>query len=243
MTFGTPLVIAAGAAAAALLAVAGTALKGPELVAAMRARSQVVMAGTGVSAQFVDGRRWLTRHPVLVGGTDLPPHERARLATAVAAIPGVGGVTWRDPLPQAALAEATPTALHCQDDVDGILKARSIRFRQGSAEIDPASIEVVNEVARALEPCTGSVIAIVGHTDANGNEDANVALSSQRAAAVRNALAQRGLPERSLRAKGVGSAEPIAGLEPSDPANRRIEFSLIVPAVLRPTPIDTPGAR
>jgi outer membrane protein OmpA-like peptidoglycan-associated protein len=112
---------------------------------------------------------------------------------------------------------------------------------EGLEPSDPASDELLFEVAKALRPCTGSVIAIVGHTDAAGNEAAKVALSSQRAAAVRDALVRRGLPQRSLRAKGVGAAEPIEGLEPADPANRRIEFSLIVPASVRPTPIDTPG--
>lgn len=238
MTLGPPVLIAAGAAAAALLAVAGTVAHGPALIRDLRAGSQEALAGSGVRAAFADQRSWLTRHPVLIGGANLSRPERERLAEAVGAVPGVGGVTWRDPAP---VAEETPAALHCQDDVDGILKSRSIRFREGKAVLDPASDELLFEVAKALRPCTGSVIAIVGHTDAAGNEAANVALSSQRAAAVRDALVRRGLPQRSLRAKGVGAAEPIEGLEPADPANRRIEFSLIVPASVRPTPIDTPG--
>jgi OOP family OmpA-OmpF porin len=223
-----------------LLAVAGTVAHGPPLIAVMQTRADAVLAGSAVSARFADSRGWLTRHPVLIGGARLPRAERARLAEAVAAVPGVGGVTWRDPAPVTA-AEEEPTALHCQDDVDGILKSRSLRFREGSALLDPASDELLDEVTKALRPCTGSVIAILGHTDAAGNEAANVALSSHRAAAVRDALVLRGLPQRCLRAKGVGAAEPVEGLEPTDPANRRIEFSLIVPAALKPTPIDTPG--
>jgi OOP family OmpA-OmpF porin len=34
---------------------------------------------------------------------------------------------------------------------------------------------------------------------------------------------------------------PVAGLAPDDPANRRIEFSVIAPASIRPTVVDTPG--
>jgi OOP family OmpA-OmpF porin len=35
----------------------------------------------------------------------------------------------------------------------------------------------------------------------------------------------------------------VDGLDPADPANRRIEFSVLVKPRLVPTPIDTPAAR
>ena len=41
----------------------------------------------------------------------------------------------------------------------------------------------------------------------------------------------------------IGSSQPVAGLAPSDPANRRIEFSVIRTEPLRPTPVDTPEAK
>ena len=97
-------------------------------------------------------------------------------------------------------------------------------------------------MAASLRPCAGSVIAITGHTDAKGDEATNLALSMERAQAVRNALAARGIDMAGLRAKGVGSVRPVPGLDPADPANRRIEFSVIAPVSLEPTVVDTPGA-
>jgi OOP family OmpA-OmpF porin len=58
---------------------------------------------------------------------------------------------------------------------------------------------------------------------------------------VRSALVARGIPADGLRAAGLGAAKPVAGLDPGDPANRRIEFSVIFSAPVKPTPIDTPG--
>lgn len=130
--------------------------------------------------------------------------------------------------------------LHCQSAVEGILRTRTIRFEEASAALDPASNALLGEVADALRPCAGSRIAITGHTDAQGEEAANVALSLARARTVREGLVARGISRADLRARGVGSAQPVAGLEASDPANRRIEFSVLTPARIKPTPIDTP---
>lgn len=125
----------------------------------------------------------------------------------------------------------------------GLLRARTIRFEEGSARIDATSSELIDEVANALRPCLGSIIAITGHTDATGPEAGNLSLSRLRANAVRDALISRGIPGDGLRARGVGSRIPVEGLEPTDPANRRIDFSVVATEPVRPTPVDTPGPR
>lgn len=144
--------------------------------------------------------------------------------------------------PQAAPAASDP-AVHCRRPVEGILRTRTLRFEDGSAALVPGSTALLDEVAAALRPCAGSRIAITGHTDARGDEAANVALSLARARTVREALIARGVARGDLRARGLGSAQPVAGLDPADPANRRIEFAVLIPLRPRPTPIDTPRPR
>lgn len=241
MRAASAVLILAGAAACSLLAFAATMAHGPAVIAGLERRTALVLAGTDVNAEFRDSRGWLTRHPVLRGGAALSGERRAALAAVVAGVSGVGGARWGTGARRLDQTVAVPAANHCQDDVEGIIRVRTIRFAEASATIDPASMVVLDEVAAALRPCLGSIIAVTGHTDAGGDAAANVALSGGRAAAVRLALVQRGIPAGGLRAKGVGAAEPVAGLEPADPANRRIEFSVIAPAPLAPTPIDTPG--
>ena len=199
--------------------------------------------GTGVTARFTNPAGAVVRHPVLSGGETLDESTRAAIARAVARVPGVGGVFWADGTVVAESDAPTFTPMHCQEDVEGLLRTRTIRFEEGSAALVPASAMLIDEVAEALRPCLGSIIAVTGHTDRSGAEATNLLLSRERALAVRQALMDRGIPARGLRAEGVGSGEPVEGLSPTDPANRRIEFSVIRTEPLTPSPVDTPGAR
>ena len=238
----------AGALAVAGLGIAAAWQNGPAFVAQMTeqaARARDTAGGKGIVMDFSLANGWLTRHPVLSGGDDLPDEVRTRAAAAIAAAPGVGGASWRAARRPGRDGQseqpAADVAMHCQEDVEAVLKARTIRFAEASAQIDAASDAVLNEVAAALRPCLGGIIAVTGHTDSNGDETANRALSRARADAVRWALIGRGIPADGLRVEGMGSDRPLEGLAKEDPANRRIEFSVIEKAPLAPTPIDTPG--
>ncbi|WP_246543893.1 OmpA family protein [Novosphingobium profundi] len=222
------------------MSTATMAYRGPVFIGGLEARARAArdaVGGQAVSVAFKDRYGWLTRHPILSGGDALPSETRKEVAARIAAIPGIGGISWARTSTRAGPTEA----LHCQGDVERILETRTIRFTESSARLDPASGRLLDEVTRALKPCVGSIIAVTGHTDKGGNPDVNKALSLARAEAVRWALIGRGIPADGLRATGVGAEKPIAGLDPTDPANRRIEFSVIVSAPVKPTPIDTPG--
>ncbi len=237
----------AGAIAVAAISLAASVWAGPAFIqkierAAIVARDKE--GGAGITISFVTAGGWLTRHPTLSGGRGLNDNVRARTAAAIADVPGIGGVSWEGRGRRNGNAVQTfgeGPLQRCQSDVEAILRVRSIRFTEGSANLDQTSNDVLNEVATALKPCLGSIIAITGHTDSNGDENANVALSRARAEAVRWALIGRGIPADGLRAVGIGSQKPLDGLSSDDPANRRIEFSVIEKMPLAPTPIDTPG--
>ncbi|QKG72462.1 OmpA family protein [Erythrobacter mangrovi] len=236
-------------AGAVLVAASGYALAlstAAGFIAPMDDEAQAAIAkagGRGVTARFTTSEGAPSRHPLLIGGGRLSLETRARVAKAVAAVDGVGGVFWSDGTVRAANTESHYEPLHCQDDVDGLLRSRSIRFEEGSSRMLPASQLLLDEVAASLRPCLGAIISITGHTDSSGAEPGNIALSMQRARAVREALVRRGIPRDGLRARGVGSAKPVEGLTPDDPANRRIEFAVIRTEPPVPTPVDTPGAR
>jgi len=239
--------IALGGLAVFLLAVLGGRLNGPSLAASLAAQAPAAIARAGgegvVTATYITPSGLPTRHPLLSGGETLDEQTRVRIARAVAAIPGTGGIRWADGSALVAGGETAANPLHCQNDVSALLRVRSIRFEEGSARIDDASSELIEEVAAALRPCLGASILIEGHTDNSGIEPGNLELSSQRAAAVRAALIAAGIPADGLRAAGIGSHEPVPGLDAADPANRRIEFSVIAIKPLTPTPVDTPAPR
>jgi OOP family OmpA-OmpF porin len=233
-----------GALVVLILAIHAARTTGPLIVAGLEGKAADAIAQAGgapIKASFVGPEGSLTRNPLLSGGEGLNEAIRDRVAKAVAAVPGVGGVRWSDGTAFAETTAVAATPLHCQDDVEKLLNARTIRFEESSARIDKASQELVDEVAAALRPCLGSIIAITGHTDSSGPEPGNLALSRDRANAVRDALIERGIPADGLRVRGLGSRSPVPGLAPTDPANRRIEFSVIATVPIKPTPVDTPG--
>ncbi len=243
---GRPLLaIIAGALIVFVLAVVGALLTGPRITAHLAERAQAAIDDAGgqpVTAVFAVGAL-ASRHPILQGGERLDEGTRARIAHAVAQVPGIGGIRWSDGTALANSSAETARPLHCQDDVDALLRARTIRFEESSTRIEAASADLIDEVADSLRPCLGSIIALTGHTDSSGTEPGNLELSRARAEAVRQALVQRGIPSDGLRVRGVGANEPVEGLDPADPANRRIEFSVVAKGAIRPTPVDTPGPR
>lgn len=245
MTRSTWLAILAGGIVVFALAVLGATWNAPKLAARLSERAAAAIAeagGTPVRADFAVAG-WPSRHPLLSGAEGLDETTRARIAQALAQTPGIGGIRWSDGTARVSSSREAPRPLHCEEDVVALLRARTIRFEEASTRIDVASGELIAEVADALRPCLGSIIAVTGHTDSSGPEPGNLALSRERAESVRQALIRRGIPADGLRARGLGSAAPVEGLEATDPANRRIEFSVIAKVPIRPTPVDTPGPR
>ena len=70
-------------------------------------------------------------------------------------------------------------------------------------------------------------VTVAGHTDASGNEDANMKLSERRAKAVRAELVRLGIPFHQIELEVHGSKQPIAtNATPEGRAlNRRVEIN------------------
>ena len=110
-----------------------------------------------------------------------------------------------------------------------VLAKQKITFPPGSAEIDAATGQLMTRLADAMNECTALPLEIAGHTDSQGSEEGNRALSQARADAVLLALQGRRVEVSEMRAVGYGEARPIADNETEEgrEANRRIEFTLI----------------
>ena len=74
--------------------------------------------------------------------------------------------------------------------------------------------------------CPNARIEIAGHTDADGEDAFNQALSEKRAQAVSDYLVKAGLPADRFTATGYGSTQPIATNDTDEgkAQNRRIDF-------------------
>lgn len=129
---------------------------------------------------------------------------------------------------------ALPTPEECAADVNAVIARTKITFTPASAEIATTARPVLDELAAILSNCPAMQMEIGGHTDSQGSEGGNQALSQARAEAVLLALQGRRVDVSGMTALGYGETKPIAEneTEAGREANRRIEFVLQgVPAV------------
>ena len=114
-------------------------------------------------------------------------------------------------------------------DLVSALNLNVINFASSSAQIPPDSVNYLNRVAVAIKAApSGTVLEIAGHTDNSGDSTSNMALSQQRADAVRTYLIQQGVDPNVLVTRGYGDTKPVASNDTDEGKfrNRRIEFSL-----------------
>lgn len=112
----------------------------------------------------------------------------------------------------------------CAAPVAEFSARNSILFQSGAALIAAESDAALDELALDLAACPDAVVHIEGHTDADGDEGLNMALSVARAEAVVDALVSRGITPARLYAVGYGETAPIADNETAQGKrlNRRI---------------------
>ena len=114
----------------------------------------------------------------------------------------------------------------CQQLFSGLLAKGKIRFESGRATIDPDSAGLLDRLIETALRCPSANIEIAGHTDADGEDGFNQALSEKRAQAVTDFLVKAGLPAERFTAMGYGSTQPVASNDTDEgkAQNRRIDF-------------------
>jgi outer membrane protein OmpA-like peptidoglycan-associated protein len=102
-----------------------------------------------------------------------------------------------------------------------------ILFDVNSANVKPESYGALKEMANVMKENSNVKVKIVGHTDSDGNDAANLDLSKKRASSVKAALAKEfGIDESRMETDGKGESEPMDKNDtPAGKANnRRVEF-------------------
>jgi OOP family OmpA-OmpF porin len=110
---------------------------------------------------------------------------------------------------------------------EGKVAFYGLYFDTGKADIKPDSQAQLQEIGKVLKSQPALQVFVVGHTDGQGQLDANLQLSQQRAQAVVNALVkQQGIDAKRLAAKGVASLAPLAtnATDEGRARNRRVEL-------------------
>lgn len=123
---------------------------------------------------------------------------RAEAPPPIAAAPAA-------PVPQPApLAAPAPI-------IEKVSLGSDVLFEFDKAALRPEGRQKLDELAERIKDAQVDSILAVGHADRIGSEQYNEKLSAERAAAVREYLAQKGISEDKVRTEGRGESEPVTG--------------------------------
>lgn len=100
-----------------------------------------------------------------------------------------------------------------------------VTFETGNAVLTPEASTTLDKLVEILKSSPIPVVEVQGHTDSQGDDAANLALSQQRADAVARYLTDHGIEAGRITATGYGETQPIAPNETAEgrAANRRVE--------------------
>jgi outer membrane protein OmpA-like peptidoglycan-associated protein len=175
----------------------------------------------------------------VIGGL-LDGSRGARTGAMIGAAAGAGGgYLWSKKMEdqKRTMEQATAgTGVAVTQTADNQLKLEvpsDVSFRVGRADIEPPMRPVLDRFAQTLVANSGTTVRIVGHTDSTGSDAINDPLSVNRAASVRNYLADRGVAAQRVAIDGRGAREPIAEntSEAGRARNRRVEIFVGEPTV------------
>ena len=106
--------------------------------------------------------------------------------------------------------------------------ARNLQFAVGQNTLVESASDDLDRLVAIMQMDTNLNLIIDAYTDSEGQAAYNLQLSKQRANAVKDYLAKKGIDDERLRAEGYGEILPIASndTEEGRNENRRIELKL-----------------
>jgi outer membrane protein OmpA-like peptidoglycan-associated protein len=128
---------------------------------------------------------------------------------------------------RAQLLSQLNSILQTRDSARGLIVNMSdVLFDTGSYTLKPGAREKLAKISGILLAHPGLTLEIEGHTDSVGADAFNQQLSERRADAVRDFLAEQGVPASSIAARGFGKTQPVASNDTPEgrQRNRRVEL-------------------
>jgi outer membrane protein OmpA-like peptidoglycan-associated protein len=111
-------------------------------------------------------------------------------------------------------------------EVGQVIRLNNIFFESGKAVLKDESFIELNNVVKLMTENPAMEIALSGHTDNVGSDDANMKLSEDRSKAVYDYLVSKGISTARLATKGFGETKPLTSNDTDEgrQQNRRVEF-------------------
>ena len=126
----------------------------------------------------------------------------------------------------AEIAVAAPAAGAPAESAEVAFASAIIFFNSGQNDFIGTEAKKLGRVLDTLKAFPDVKLEVQGHTDAAGARDANLKLSQDRAASVREWLVSKGIAADRVTAKGFGPDHPVGdnATDAGKAANRRVEF-------------------
>lgn len=195
--------------------------------------------GLAALATLEEGKLEFAQGRWTLSGTATSDASNVQLAATIAALPSASEWSVKTTAPQPIAPSPAPTATAptsapvniaaCRDVLAEFSARNSILFQSGAAILATASEPAIDELATDLAACPDAVVHVEGHTDSDGDDALNLALSVARAEAVVDALIARGVTPERLYAVGYGESRPIAdnATAAGKQLNRRIVITVL----------------
>jgi len=101
-----------------------------------------------------------------------------------------------------------------------------INFDFNKATLKPSSFPRLEQMVQIMNDYPDYSLSIAGHTDSKGDDNYNLRLSYERAAAARKYMLSKGIPADRIESRGYGETKPIADNKTAagQALNRRVDF-------------------
>lgn len=164
--------------------------------------------------------------------------EKTGRDAAIGAVLGAGVGAYMGRQAKQIEQQMAGTGVQVTQDAQGninLVMPGSITFANDDATISSSFYNNLNQLAQTMIQYDQTTIVVAGHTDSNGTDAYNQALSQRRAAAVKSYLVSRGVPANRIQTIGYGEANPIAtnATDAGRAQNRRVELTINAPESLR----------
>jgi outer membrane protein OmpA-like peptidoglycan-associated protein len=169
-----------------------------------------------------------SRHDGHVGAVVVTHGNQQRLlntAYAQARSPATGRVRQAEMKPRQ-VEEFRKTFAAASEALPPKVMTYTLYFEFGSEDLTAESSRTLETILSEVATREAAEILLVGHSDAPGTPEANLALSVRRAEAMRDLVVARGVPAGIVTATGVGDADPEVSSDVEEARNRRVEITV-----------------
>jgi outer membrane protein OmpA-like peptidoglycan-associated protein len=116
-----------------------------------------------------------------------------------------------------------------EGDNINLIMPGNITFTSGGHQLSTDFLQVLDSVVLVLNEYKNTIIVVAGHTDSQGSNSSNQALSERRATTVSNYLMSKQVTNARIESIGFGELHPIDdnSTDAGRSQNRRVELSLL----------------